>query len=314
MKWSSFITNTLLLTSSNLPPPADLDLVNHVNSGGNAIIVSSANGTHTDLSYFLSQLGIYVTPKGYEYVDYQLERANQSSHLQVALINNNPLIYPFEQTPETSFTVNTNDGQYWHIGSQGYSIVKFQAKNNARVTWIGDESLLNDDLVQWTDQQIGVIRATQLSVENLTPSDLGFKVGDEIEVSINFEELVNGNWIPFTPTVGNVQLELTMLDPYYRLNLEEIDNGIFKRKFNLPDQHGVFELKVKYNEPGFTWVEETRVITVRHLANDEFKRSWEIENAWVYIASWAVCVLGWLLFVIGWISQRLANTPHQKKD
>jgi hypothetical protein len=56
-----------------------------------------------------------------------------------------------------------------------------------------------------------------------------------------------------------------------------------------------------YQRAGLSYLLDKRIVTVRHLANDEYKRSWLIPNAWVYIASAGFVVVMWLVFVINFL-------------
>lgn len=111
---------------------------------------------------------------------------------------------------------------------------------------------------------------------------------------------------PFNPPAqDSLQLEFTMLSPFYRLPLHPTghtsNSTIFSTSFRLPDQHGIFNFRVNYKRPFLTNVDEKRTVTVRHYAHDEWPRSWAISAAWTWIAGVGVTVVGWLGFVIVWL-------------
>jgi oligosaccharyltransferase complex subunit beta len=107
------------------------------------------------------------------------------------------------------------------------------------------------------------------------------------------------------PEGDAIQMEFTMLSPFYRLDLKPVsktaNSTIFGTSFTLPDQHGIFSFRVNYKRPFFNNVEEKHEITVRHFAHDEYPRSWEISGGWVWIAGlWSV-IGGFLAFAVVWL-------------
>lgn len=113
-------------------------------------------------------------------------------------------------------------------------------------------------------------------------------------------------FVPFTPPQGDeLQLEFTMLSPYFRINLrvlsETANSTVFGTSFTLPDQYGIFAFNVNYKRPLLSNVEEKRQVTVRHTAHDEWPRSFDISGALVWIAGLWVTVAGWLAFVLVWM-------------
>jgi hypothetical protein len=47
---------------------------------------------------------------------------------------------------------------------------------------------------------------------------------------------------------GNVQLELSMMEPYVRTNLKSEGKGIYTAAVRVPDIHGVYTMKVNPNQ------------------------------------------------------------------
>lgn len=121
------------------------------------------------------------------------------------------------------------------------------------------------------------------------------------------------HWKPFTvPPADSLQLEFTMLDPYYRVPLVETktteESTVYSTTFCAPDQHGVFAFTVNYKRPFVTYVEEKYTVTVRHFAHDEYTRSWDISGAWVWIGGIGVTVSAWIVFCGLW----LYSAPTEK--
>lgn len=126
----------------------------------------------------------------------------------------------------------------------------------------------------------------------------------EIELS----EWSSTQWKPFTvPSSDHLQLEFTMLDPYYRLPLlaspssSTPTSSVYATSFKAPDQHGIFAFKVNYKRPFVTYIDEKYTVTLRHFAHNEYTRSWDISGAWVWIAGIAATIGGFTVFCALWL-------------
>jgi len=121
-------------------------------------------------------------------------------------------------------------------------------------------------------------------------------------------------WIPFQlPAGDSLQLEFTMLDPYYRLNLAptatDADSTTFSVNFTVPDQHGIFAFRANYKRPYITYIDEKIQVTLRHMAHNEWTRSYAISGSWVWLGGLASTVIGWAAFVALW----LYSVPREAK-
>src|SRR5687768_942850 len=96
-----------------------------------------------------------------------------------------------------------------------------------------------------------------------------------------------------------------MLSPFHRLNLapELVTETatVFGTSFVLPDQHGIFNFKVNYKRPFLTYVEEKNTVSVRHIAHDEWPRSYVISGAWPWISGIGATVTGFIGFCAVWL-------------
>lgn len=282
----------------------------------------------------------------------------------LAILSNNELLLPVLVAPRTAYTYNPKkkeksgstdehltEGNSWGIGSQEYLAVGFQNLANLRVAWVGSSDFLSDafyersnyknerialDLLTWTFGGKNALRIDYIEFyktdKNTFNSKLlkdTFKVKDEVVYNIAISEFKNGEWVPYH--ADDVQLEFKMLDPYYRLTLEQVsqnhpslsfnvaglsevtpNNTFYKNdltgeketsqfylaKFVLPDQHGMFKYLVEYKKPGFSFLTSENIITLRNLAFDEYTKSTHIVNSWVYLSAIATLVSGWLVFLV----------------
>lgn len=334
-------------------------LVDFINREGNVFVVGNDEAVlPDDVRSFLNQLGIYPAPKSFKYIDHfnsesgipQLTNDNivnkkvlgeftGSKHAYKgtgALISNNEHIFPIVRSSKTGFTTDELEGtisqeKTWTFGEQGFLAVGFQALNNARLTWVGSESLINEELLKWTFQEKNVLKLQFVQHINEARPDLPdntlYRIKDQIIYTIGVSEFANDKWVPYEiqNEDDTLQVAFKMLDPYQRVNLQPLgvgssveddgkveDTYLYYANFTVPDQHGIFTLDLDYKRSGLSYIIDKKVVTVRHLANDEYKRSWDIPNSWLYVASAALVVLGWFVFVVNFLY--IGNTNTTKKN
>lgn len=108
-----------------------------------------------------------------------------------------------------------------------------------------------------------------------------------------------------------------MLSPFHRLPLKPVgsdeDSTIYGTNFTLPDQHGIFNFKVNYKRPFLSNIEEKNTVSVRHMAHDEWDRSYEISGAWPWISGIGATIVGWLAFVAVWLYSKPTAGGESKK-
>lgn len=96
-----------------------------------------------------------------------------------------------------------------------------------------------------------------------------------------------------------------MLSPFHRLpllpKLVTETATIFGQDLTLPDQHGIFNFMVDYKRPLSTYIEEKRTVSVRHMAHDEWPRSFVISGAWPWLSGIATTVTGFVAFCAIWM-------------
>ncbi|KAH3898821.1 related to Dolichyl-diphosphooligosaccharide--protein glycosyltransferase subunit WBP1 [Saccharomycodes ludwigii] len=241
-----------------------------------------------------------------------------------ALLNNNKFLVPVLQAPKTSINkridAKTNvvdaNSEEWTIGSQGYVVVGFQNLKNSRCSWIGSDKFFSNEyfesnskfvteLVKWTFKEKGVIKSLGFNhshFDGRSYEEEPYKIKDDIVYDLYLSEWDGDKWVPYKS--DDVQFELKMIDPYYRLTLEASDKVIDNistvyttGRFKLPDHHGVFTFLTDYKRPGLTFIEELDIKAIRHLAHTEYLRSYEITNAWVYLTSIYSVISLWIVFV-----------------
>ncbi|KIW00543.1 uncharacterized protein PV09_07898 [Verruconis gallopava] len=250
-----------------------------------------------------------------------------------------PLLLPILKAPSTAYIGSPKeDGveELFASGSQISLVSAHQARNSARLTVLGSVEMLQDTYMDnskygnkifaeqisaWTFKELGVLKvgrlqhwlnegpkgvvnSTGVSVSDLNPAI--YRVKNDVIFQIELSEYALTHYTPFTPAANDdVQLEFTMLSPFHRIPLLPVsttqNSTIFEARFTTPDQHGIFHFRVNYKRPFLTNVDEKRQVTVRHIAHDEWPRSWKISGGWVWIAGIWITVAGWCAFVAVWL-------------
>ncbi|KAF2237937.1 Dolichyl-diphosphooligosaccharide-protein glycosyltransferase 48kDa subunit [Viridothelium virens] len=191
-------------------------------------------------------------------------------------------------------------------------------------------------LSEWTFQEVGVLKVGELThyqnegdkkgVLNQTAigaSELNpkiYKIKDDVTYTIELSEWSHDHFIPYVPPpLDALQLECTMLSPFHRLpllpsaSLSTPNATLYTASFTLPDQHGIFNFRVNYKRPFLTSVDEKRTVTVRHMAHDEYTRSFAISGAYVWITGIWTTVVGWVLFLGMWLYARPTEEERKAK-
>ncbi len=183
----------------------------------------------------------------------------------------------------------------------------------------------------WTFQEIGVLRVNEIEHRLVGSNETNpeiYRIKTDVvsriacsstadantrqSYRISVSEHVWDKWVPFVvPEGDNLQLEFSMLSPFHRLNLKPAAAGdsatAFSRTFTLPDQHGIFNFKVNYKRPFLTYVEEKRTVSVRHIAHDEWPRSYSISAAWPWLSGIGATVTGFVGFAAVWMYSKPAD-------
>ncbi|KAG0320387.1 hypothetical protein BGZ99_004545 [Dissophora globulifera] len=199
-----------------------------------------------------------------------------------------------------------------------------QARNNARVAFLGSTEMLTDkffnakakkhgeaetvsgnrkfieELTKWTFREKGVLEV--VAVEHHKVGELEapahYRIKDNMTYTIHLAEYHDGEWHPFS--ADDVQLELIMLDPYVRKTLDQIalteesTVGSFSTTVQLPDQYGVFKFMVNYKRPGLGYVESVTTVGIHPFRHDQYPRF--ISQAKPYYTSAASMGVGLLIF------------------
>ncbi|KAL2269601.1 hypothetical protein VTJ83DRAFT_1785 [Remersonia thermophila] len=226
-------------------------------------------------------------------------------------------------------------------GTQLSLVSAFQARNSARLALVGAAEMLQDAwfdaevtaaaggskkktlnrefakrLSGWTFQELGVLRTNWIEHRLDEPGDARsnetnpniYRIKNNVQYTISLSEYAWDSWTAFAvPDNDDLQLEFTMLSPFHRLPLSWDTSrsseaaSAYTAHFRLPDQHGIFNFRVNYKRPFLSNIDEKNTVSVRHMAHNEWPRSFVISGAWPWIAGVAVTVAGWLAFCAVWM-------------
>ncbi|KAH0600075.1 hypothetical protein MHUMG1_01071 [Metarhizium humberi] len=262
------------------------------------------------------------------------------------------LLTPVIRAPSTAYSYNPKEQaeavdpeDLFAAGKQLTLVSVFQARNSARVAVVGSAEMLQDKwldakvsrpegskvktenrefakrLSGWAFQEIGVLRVNniehQLKGDNETNPEI-YRIKNDVSYSISMSEYSWNKWEPYTlPATDALQLEFSMLSPFHRLDLQPLSVSdsatVYGTSFTLPDQHGIFNFKINYKRPFLTYIEEKNTVSVRHIAHDEWPRSYVISGAWPWISGIGATVGGFVGFCAIWMySKPVGGKPKTK--
>ncbi|XP_025084607.1 dolichyl-diphosphooligosaccharide--protein glycosyltransferase 48 kDa subunit-like [Pomacea canaliculata] len=250
----------------------------------------------------------------------------------------NPLVLNVLHASSTAYSHNPVEKieEFPHaVGTNTLLIAALQARNNARVVFVGSLDFFSDEffqsqvqnankgekfarsgnqelasnLAQWVFHQKGVLRVGSIKHHRTGEKEppQAYIINDNIDYSIQIEELVNGKWRPFNGE--DVQLEFVRIDPFVRTTLKHKD-GIFYTSFKLPDVYGVFQFRVDYNRIGYTHLYSTTQVSVWPLRHTQYERY--IPSAFPYYTSAFSMMVGVVLLSFVFLHYR--EDPKEKKE
>ncbi|KAH7161202.1 Dolichyl-diphosphooligosaccharide--protein glycosyltransferase subunit WBP1 [Dactylonectria macrodidyma] len=267
-------------------------------------------------------------------------------------LGSGPLLTPILRAPATAYSYNPKeqgdvvDPEDLFAAGQQLAIVSvMQALNSARFTIVGSAEMLQDKwhekkvarpqeaaqftsnrefittLSAWTFKELGVLRVNSIEHHLDGDDEINpdiYRVKNDVSYKISVSEYAWKRWVPFQVPEGDaLQLEFSMLSPFERRDLvatsETIRETIFATNFTLPDQHGIFNFKINYKRPFLTHLEEKNTVSVRHMAHDEWPRSYSISGAWPWLSGIGATVVGFVAFSALWMYSQPVKTPAGTK-
>jgi len=176
-------------------------------------------------------------------------------------------------------------------------ISALQARNNARIVFVGSLDFFSDSFFQssvkpksdskvydksgneelatsiskWVFMEEGVLRVSTVEhfIKGQKSAPEYYTVMDDVEYWITIETYKNGKWVPFEAT--DVQLEFVRIDPFVRATMKR-EGGRYVARYRIPDVYGVYQFKVDYKRIGYTNLYSSTQVSVRPLQHTQYER------------------------------------------
>jgi len=245
----------------------------------------------------------------------------------------NAHVFPILQGDEHTFATNPeynkkddSSASFKVVGSDITLVAGYQSRYNQRVVISGSIDICTDNFISiasraedgdytessnwilcknmldWNFQQKSVLKAEKLNhslvdkslIESGSQKSQEYKLKDEIQVSIDIYEKVDGKWVPFK--ADDVQFEFIMLNPYWRIYLQNTKDARYEAKFRAPDQNGVYKLLIDYNRYGYSRIHVEETAPVRVFRHNEFPRY--IPSAFPFYTSVFTTMVGFVIFTV----------------
>ncbi|WFD44087.1 oligosaccharyl transferase glycoprotein complex, beta subunit [Malassezia psittaci] len=238
----------------------------------------------------------------------------------------------------TGFDASSTDAQ-----AALASAIQLRA-NSARVVFLGSVEMLQnhlfgdptrdvqravvEDIVAWTFQHSGVLRLHSSKHYRMRANDADnrpdyeeevgvatkmYRIKDHVHYILELQQLQGDDWVA-APTDLDLQLAVTMLDPYITLPLRAHVDGSFARyegQLRLPDRHGVFTLRVNWKRHGWSYILAEDTIPVRPYNHDEYPRM--LSSSWPYLAGAFSTMLGFAVFTYLWMALPVEKLNRKKE-
>ncbi|KAH3817948.1 dolichyl-diphosphooligosaccharide--protein glycosyltransferase 48 kDa subunit-like [Dreissena polymorpha] len=250
----------------------------------------------------------------------------------------NPLVLPLLHASSSAYSYQPDaaiDDYPLAIGTNTLLVAALQARNNARVVFVGSIDFFSDqffsssvqkanggkkyeksgnqelalNLANWAFKTRGVLRVGDVKHHKQGEKEppQAYTIFDMVDYSIEIEEYKDGKWQPFNGK--DIQLEFVRIDPFVRTTLGN-KNGLFHTTFKLPDVYGVYQFRVDYNRMGYTHLFSTTQVSVRPLQHTQYERF--IPTAYPYYVSAFSMMVGVCLFSVVFLHFKEEN--KEKKE
>ncbi|CAG5129062.1 unnamed protein product [Candidula unifasciata] len=372
VKYGEFLYDSLVLFSPSVEEfGGSIDvaaITSFIDGGGNVLIAASSN-IGDPVRELATECGVEFDEEGTAVIDHlNYDVADEGKHtlivadtenlLKAPLIVgdkiNSPLLFRgvgMVSDPENPLVLNVlhaSSTAYSYkpdekidefplaVGSSTLLIAALQARNNARVVFVGSLDFFSDqffqasvqkanggkkfdqsgnqvlalNLARWAFKDKGVLRVGKVShhLEKERDTPQAYTVMQQVEYSIVIEELIDGQWKPFK--ADDVQLEFVRIDPFVRTTLKPKADGTFTANFKLPDVYGVYQFKVDYNRIGYTHLYSATQVSVRPLEHTQYERF--ILSAYPYYASAFSMMAG--VFILSLVFLHYKEDVKDKKE
>lgn len=243
----------------------------------------------------------------------------------------NTQLYAFLRGTEYTYSLGYDESSETEIlntGSKVVLVAGLQGRNNARAVVTGSLDMFSNELygksngvnrqyanhlTKWNFGQSGILRVNRIfhhfANQDSSNQPGEYKVLDDIVYNIDITtwDASRKEWVPYV--ANDLYLEFVMLDPYIRMPLTQVPGtSLYRAEFKVPDKYGVFQFKVQYRKPGFSFIQEATKIPIRPFKHNEYERF--LFEAFPYYITVFGTLAGFLVFVVFF----LLDAPKAKRD
>ncbi|KAL6963892.1 Dolichyl-diphosphooligosaccharide--protein glycosyltransferase 48 kDa subunit [Sarracenia purpurea var. burkii] len=162
----------------------------------------------------------------------------------------------------------------------------------------GNERFLTE-LTKWVFHERGHLKAVNVRHHKVGEADepAMYRINDDLEYSVEIYEWSGKSWEPYV--ANDVQLQFYMMSPYVLKTLSTDQQGLYFTAFKVPDVYGVFQLKVEYQQLGYTSLSLSKQIPVRPYRHNEYERF--ITAAFPYYGASFSMMAGFFIFTCAYL-------------
>lgn len=247
------------------------------------------------------------------------------------LLKDNELVKPIIWGSGSAHTQESRTGAPRVAGSASVIAAAVSTRRGGKAAYFGSLLVMSDEtigaagerhgiavtsFVRWTLSGSGMLHVGRIkhwNEDDVERRDSTYRVGDRIGVSVDVFEwrTEQKEWLPFS--ADDMQLELSMLDPYVRAPLRDAGNGTYSASVVAPNQIGVYKFVVEYHRPGLSGISKMEVVPVRPLLHNEYERFIPMAVPY-YVASFSVIVCTYVLgLVLVFGNEAAAPKPLEKE-
>ena len=239
--------------------------------------------------------------------------------LSLTIYENNQVYGIVKGGPYTVSKRMDGSNQVVSVGNNIVLLAAIQGRNNARAIITGSLDMFSNELLKksqgdneayishllgWVFQKQGVLRISHTMHKKVDSEEMNpavYTTYDDVQFECTIEEFhaETNTWVPHIS--DSIQLSFQMLDPYWRIPLE-FENGKYISKFKIPEKPGVFQFKIDYSKPGFTFLKHATKVTVRPFKHNEYPRF--ILQAYPYYITVFGTIFAFIVFFLSFLSHK----------
>lgn len=120
------------------------------------------------------------------------------------------------------------------------------------------------ELLKWTLNKKNIIKVNSFDVVS-SSEKMEFEPNETIRVEFSASELVDGKYIPLVR--DDIQVELRLIERLSIVTFQKREGaaGSYFANLNLPSHHGFYKVIVRYNRPGYNFINEHITVFVKPI-------------------------------------------------